>query len=179
MSQIKDAQSKIKDLKILIDNSIVTYTLNNFNSQFRPYLTILNYKTKQKVQLLTLFKLTKSLENKELRLKNKNTISAHFAKKAKLKSASHGSCINTGKKLIKDLDQKKEDCKTCDSNYKSDCQYLTVECFQYYEIGHILANYPENKEKKELISSDVSNNKPTTSKNLAAKDKSKKRNCFT
>lgn len=49
----------------------------------------------------------KSLENKELRLKNKNIASINFAKKGKLKLTSYGNYMNTNQKLTKDLDQKK------------------------------------------------------------------------
>lgn len=49
----------------------------------------------------------KSLENKELRLKNKSIASINFAKKGKLKLTSHGNYMNTNQKLTKDLDQKK------------------------------------------------------------------------
>lgn len=91
MSQIKYMQSKIEDLKILIDNMVVIYALNNFNSQFCPYLTILNYKTRQKAQFSILFKLTKSLEDEKKRLKNKSTTNANFAKKITLKSVNYGN----------------------------------------------------------------------------------------
>lgn len=91
MSQIKDVQNKIEDLKILIDNAVVIYAFNNFDSQFCLYLTILNYKARQKAQFPILFELTKSLEDEEKRLKNKSTTSTNFAKKAKSKLVNHGN----------------------------------------------------------------------------------------
>ena len=105
MSQIKDVQSEIDNLKISMDDVIVIYALlNSLDFQFCAYFIILNYKARQKEKLHTLPKLTKSLEDEELRLKNKGTASANFAKKTKLKLASHE------KKPGRDLDQKKEDC---------------------------------------------------------------------
>ncbi len=121
MSQIKDVRSKIEDLKISMDNVIVIHALNNLDSTFRLYLMIMNHEARQKAQLPTLSELTKSLEDEELRLKNKSTASANFAKKAKPKSAIHGKHTNTGKKSAKDLYQKREDCKTCGSSHNGDC----------------------------------------------------------
>lgn len=111
MSQIKDAQSEIEDLKISMNNLILIYALNNFDFQFRPYLTILNHKARQKARLPTLSKLTMNLEDEKLGLKNESNNSANFAKMAKSKLASHGNHTNTGKKSTKNSDQKKEDCK--------------------------------------------------------------------
>ncbi len=178
MSQIKDPRSKIEDLKILIDDAIVIHALNNLDSQFRPYLTILNHEARQKAQLPTLSELTKSLEDEELLLKNESTASINFAKKAKSKSSSHRNCTNTGKKSTKDLDQKKEDCKRYGSNHNGDYWHLTAECFQCHETAHISANCLENNEKKKSTSSGASNNKSTTSENLAPKGKAKKMNFF-
>ena len=94
MSQIKDAWSEIEDLKILLDDVIVIHALNNLNSWFCPYLTILNYEVRQKAKLFTLSELIKSLENKEFWFKNKSTASANFAKKGKSKLTSYGNCTN-------------------------------------------------------------------------------------
>lgn len=41
---MKDVQSKINDLKILINDAVVIYIFNNLNFQFYPYFIILNYK---------------------------------------------------------------------------------------------------------------------------------------
>lgn len=101
-------QSKIEDLKILIDDIIVIHTLNNLNSQFCPYLIMLSHEKQQKPNFLYYLK---SSENKELRLKNKSIVIVNFVIKAKLKSASYGNHKMNSKKLIKDLDQKKENSK--------------------------------------------------------------------
>ena len=178
MSQIKDARSEIEDLKISMDDAIVIHALNNLDSQFRPYLTILNHEARQKAKLPTLSELTKSLEDEELRLKNESTASANFAKKGKSKSTSYGNCTNTGKKSTEDLDQKNEECKTCGDSHHGDCWHLTAECFQCHETGHISANCPKNKKKKMSTSSCSSNHKPRTSENLASKGKGKKMNYF-
>ncbi len=178
ISQIKDARSKIEDLKISMDDAIVIHTVNNLDSQFWPYLTILNHETRQKAQLPKLSELTKSLEYKELRLKNQRSASANFAKKAKSKSASHGHLANTSKKSTKDMHQKKQDCKIWDSNHNSAIEHLTAECFQCHEPSHISANCPEHKKKKGSTPSGASNNKFTTSENSDAKGKAKKMNCF-
>ena len=134
-----------------MDDAIVIHALNNLNSQFWPYLTILNHEARYKAQLPTLSELTKSFKDQKLRLKNESTASANFAKKAKSKSASHENHTNTDEKWTKDLDQKKEDCKSCGNNHNSDCWHLTAECFQCHETGHISVNCPENKEKKGSI----------------------------
>ena len=160
-----------------MDDAIVIHALKNLDSQFPPYLTILNHETEQEAQLLTLSELTKSLEYNELRLKNESTTSANFAKMAKLKSASHKNRTNIGKISTKDLDQKKEDCRTCDSNHNSDYWHLIAECFQCHQTRQISPNCPENKEKKRSTSSGASNNKSTTSEILTAKGKAKKMNC--
>ncbi len=116
-------------------HAIVIHALKNLDSKFRLYLMILNHETRQKAQLPTLSELTKSLKDEELRLKNERIAIANFAKKTKSKSASHGNPTHTGKKLTKDLDKKKEDCKTCGSNHNSDCWHLTADCFQCHETG--------------------------------------------
>ena len=66
MSQMKDVQGKIEDLKISIDDAIVIHALNNLDSQIWPYLMIIHHKTWQKAQLPTLSELTKSLKDKGL-----------------------------------------------------------------------------------------------------------------
>lgn len=129
MSKIKDVRSKIEDLKISMDDADVIYALNNLNSQFRPYFTILNHEAQQKAQIPTLSRLTKSFKDEELRLKNKSTTSVNFAKKAKSKSANYGTYTYIGKKSAKDLERKKEDCKTCSGSYNGDYWHLTIKCF--------------------------------------------------
>ena len=172
MSQMKDAQAEIDDLKISMDDAIVIHALNNFDFHFRPYLTILKHEARQKAQLPTLSKITKTLEDEELRLKNENTASANFAKKAKSRSAGHK---NSEKKSGKDsTNQKKEECKTCGGSHSGECWHLTAECFQCHQTGHISANCPD-KEKKGSTSLNAPNQKPSrTSKNLTPKGKVKK-----
>ena len=112
-----------------------------------------------------------------MRLKNKSTASANFAKKSKSESTSHGNCTNTNKKSTEDLDQK-EKCKTYGDNHKDDCWHLTAKCFQCHETDYISANCPNNEEKKVSTSSCSSNHKSTISKSLTPKGKGKKMNCF-
>ncbi len=161
-----------------MDDAIIIHALNNLDSQFRLYLTILNHEARQKAQLPRLSEFTKSLEDKELRLKNKSTASANFAKKAKPKSASHSKYTNTGKKSAMDLDQKREDCKTCSGSHSGDCWHLAADCFQCHKSGHISTNCLDNKEKKGLTFSSTSNPKPTTSENSNSKGKARKMNYF-
>lgn len=89
---------------------------------------ILNLEARQKAQLLILSKLTKSLEDKELELKNKSIANANFAKKEKSKLTSHRNHLNTKKKLTENLDQK-EKSKIYDDNHKGDYLHLIIEYF--------------------------------------------------
>lgn len=177
ISQIKDVQSKIEDLKISIKDAIVIHAVNKFDSQFRPYLMILNLEARQEAQLLILFKLTKSLEDKELELKNKNIANANFAKKEKSKLTSHRNHLNTKKKLTEDLDQK-EKSKIYDDNHKGDYLHLIIEYFQCYKTGHISVTCLNNEGKKGLTFFHSSNHKFTKNKSLALKEKCKKMNQF-
>lgn len=174
MSQIKDARSEIEDLKITIDNAVVIHALNNLDSQFCPYFTIFNHEARQKAQLPTLSELTKSLEDKEERPKNKSTASANFAKKAKFNLANHGKRPTVGKKSAKDSNQKKKDCKTCVGSHSGDYWHFKAECFHCHETGYISTNCPDNKEKKGSTLTGVSK----TSKNSNPKSKAKKINYF-
>ena len=87
MSYIKDASAKIEDLKISIFEAVVIHAFNNLDSPFWPYSTILSYNAREKKKLLTLSELTKTFEDKQIRLLNKNRETANYAPSSKSKKA--------------------------------------------------------------------------------------------
>lgn len=85
MSHIKDTSAKIDDLKINISEAVVIHAPKNLDLYFQLYLAILSYKAQKKKKLSTLSKLTKVLEDKQLRLSNKNRRTTNYAGNSKSK----------------------------------------------------------------------------------------------
>ncbi len=89
MTKIRDVKSDIEDLEITIDEAITIQVLNSFDSSFTKFLGILSHETREKDKLPTLENLAKSLEGKELRMKNHDKATANYAKRfTKKKSKS-------------------------------------------------------------------------------------------
>ena len=70
MTKIRNIKSKIEDLAITIDKAITIQVLNSLDSSFTQFLSILSYKAREKEKLLSLKSFAKSLEDKQLRMKN-------------------------------------------------------------------------------------------------------------
>lgn len=87
MSKIKDVSTEIENLKISISNTVVIHALNNLESHFWPYLAILSHDYRKKEKLPTLSKLTKALEDEQMRLLNENRGIANYARSSKPKKA--------------------------------------------------------------------------------------------
>ncbi len=128
MSRIKDASAEIDDLKISISEASVIHALNNFDSHFWPYLAILSHDAREKEKLWTLSELTKTLEDEEVRLSNRNKGTANFACGFKSKpkpsdqenrSTEKGSQPNSDKKK-----QENKECRTCGEKHRGDCWHL-------------------------------------------------------
>ena len=85
MSCIKDASAEIEDLKISISEAVVIHALNNLDSHFRPYLAILSQDAREKEKLPILSKLTKALEDEQMRLSNENKGTANYTRSSKPK----------------------------------------------------------------------------------------------
>lgn len=54
MTKIYDIKSKIEDLDIIIDKTIIIQVLNTLNSSFIQFFGILSHETRDKKKLLTL-----------------------------------------------------------------------------------------------------------------------------
>ncbi len=87
ISHIKDASAEIEDLKISISEAVVIHALNNLDSHFRPYLVILSHDARKKEKLPTLSEVTKTLEDEQMRLSNKNRGTANYTHSSNLKKA--------------------------------------------------------------------------------------------
>lgn len=70
MTIIRDVKSEIEDLEITIDEAIIIQILNFLDSSFVQFLGILSHEAREKEKLPILKSLAKSLEDKELRMKN-------------------------------------------------------------------------------------------------------------
>lgn len=87
MRRIKDASGEINNFKISISKAVVIYVLNKLDSHFRLYLAILSYNVRGKEKLSILSELTKTLEDEQMRLSNKNRGTAKYARSLKPKKA--------------------------------------------------------------------------------------------
>ncbi len=72
MSCIKDGSAEIDNWKISIFEAVVIHVLNNLDSHFQLYLAILSHDAWKKKKLQTPSELTKTLEDEQMRLSNKN-----------------------------------------------------------------------------------------------------------
>lgn len=70
MTKIPDVKSEIKDLKITINKAITIQVLKSLESSFARLLKILSHEAIKTHKLPSLKNLAKSLENKELQMKN-------------------------------------------------------------------------------------------------------------
>lgn len=66
MTKIYNIKSKIKDLKITIDEAITIQILNLFDLFFTQFPGILSYNAKKKTKLFIFESLTKLLKDKKL-----------------------------------------------------------------------------------------------------------------
>ena len=126
MSRIKDASAEIDDLKISISEAVVIHALNNLDSHFRSYLAILSHDAQEKEKLPTLSELTKTLEDKEMRLSNENKKTANFARssKSKPKPSDQENRRGTEKSSQPNSDKKKQEnkeCQNCGGKHRGDC----------------------------------------------------------
>ncbi len=141
----------------------IIYTFNNLDSHFRPYLAILSHHTWEKEKLSTLSKLTKALEDEQLRLSNKNRRIANYAcssKTKKAKPSEQREKRRIGKGYDNEGEKKRQEmkeCKTYGGKYHGDCWHLKTECFIYHNMGHIATKCP--KKSSNLISSSLSKKK--------------------
>ncbi len=115
MSRIKNASAKIDDLKISISKAVVIHAFNNLDSHFRPNLAILSHDTQEIGKLPTLSELTKTLEDKEIRLSNENKGTANFAysSKSKPKLSDQKNKRDTEKDSQPNSDKKIQENKEC------------------------------------------------------------------
>ncbi len=159
MSRIKDASAEIKDLKISIFEAVVIHAFNNLDSHFRPYFAILSHDDRGKEKLPTLSELTKTLEDKQMRLSNKNTGTANFArcsKPRKAKPSEQGGKGGTEKGADNQVAKKKQEVKeykVYGGKYLGDCWHLKTECFICHNAGQIAAKCPEKSSNSTSSSS--------------------------
>ena len=70
MTKIRNVKSEIENQRITIAKAITIHILNFLELSFTLFLGILSYETKEKAKLLTFESLGKSLNDKELWMKN-------------------------------------------------------------------------------------------------------------
>ncbi len=128
-------RSKIKHLKISIDEAIKFQVLNSLNSSFAQFLGILSHKAREKAKLPIFESLTKLFQKEELWMKNQDEATANYAKQFSSKK----------NKLL----TKPEDVEDFTISLSSRCKLygkkhglnkywlLQVECHYCHETGHI------------------------------------------
>ncbi len=127
MSRIKDESADIDDRKISISEADVIHVLNNFDLHIRSYIPILSHDAKQKEKLPTPSELTKTLEDKHMRLSNENRGTANYACSSKPKKGKPSE--QRGKEYKKkgsdneeeNRKQEVKECKTCGGKHHGDC----------------------------------------------------------
>ena len=131
MTKIQDVKSEIEDLEITIDEAITIQVLNSLDSSFAQFLGILGHKAREKEKLPILESLAKSLEDKELWMKNHDKATANYAKQfpqKKSKPSATDFVISSAFKY-----------KFCEKKHGPDeCWHLQAECHYCHEIGHIV-----------------------------------------
>ena len=81
MTKIRNVKSEIEDLGITIDEVITIQILNSLGSSFTRFLGLLSHKARETEKFLLLESLAKSLEDKELWMKNQDKVSTNYAKR--------------------------------------------------------------------------------------------------
>ena len=110
MTKIRDVKSEVENLKITIDEAITIQVLNCLDFFFAHFLGILSHEAREKKKLPTLESLAKSLENKELQMKNQDEATANY---------------------VKQLTKKKE-------NYRPDLRILKILLQARYQIANFV-----------------------------------------
>ena len=127
--QIQRVQKKIKNFNIIINKTIVIITLNNFDFEFKIYLTIINNKTRNNKKLFKLDAFIKVLQKKKIRLHN---VELHF---------------NKASSLFKDFKRNKRD-KSRDkkNNNNSNKDFINITSIYYKQCDILYSkNYCLNK----------------------------------
>lgn len=108
--------------------------MNSLDFFFKQFLGILSHKAREKEKLPIFESLAKSLEDKELWIKNQNKATANYAKqffKKKSKFSTTDFAIGSASKY-----------KFCEKKYRLDKYWhLQAECHYCHEIDHIAKFY--------------------------------------
>ena len=156
MTKIRDVKSEIEDLEITMDDAITIQVLKSLDSSFTQFLGILSHEAREKDKLPTLENLAKSLEDKELQMKNQDKTIANYAKRFTKKK---------GKSPVSQIEDYKDSavgpfskCKFCEKEHgPNECWHLQAECHYCHNVGHIAkfckkkSTLPRTSPPKELI----------------------------
>ncbi len=80
MTKIRDVKSEIEDLEITMDEAITIKVLNCLDHSFPQFLGIFSHEAREKKQLHKLKNSAKSLEDKELQMRNQDKGTANYVK---------------------------------------------------------------------------------------------------
>ncbi len=136
MTKIWYVKSEIEDLEITMDEAITIQILNSLDSSFTQFLGILSHEAREKDKLLILENLAKSLEDKELQMKNHNKTTANDAKRFTKKK---------GKSLVTQIDNSEDStispcskCKFCEKEDRpNECWHLQAKCHYSHDVRDI------------------------------------------
>ena len=136
ITKIQDVKSEIKDLEITMDEAITIQVLNSLDSSFAQFLGILSHEAREKDKLPTFENLAKSLEDKELRMKNQDKATANYAKRfTKKKDKSSIAQIKDSEDFAAGPSSK---CKFCEKEHgPNEYWHLQVECHYCHDVSHI------------------------------------------
>ena len=136
MTRIRDVKSEIENLEITMNEAITIQVLNSLDSSFAKFLGILSHETREKNKLSTLENLVKSLEDKELRMKNHDKATANYEKQfTKKKGKFSGVQIEDSEDFATSSSSK---CKFGEKKYgPNECWQFQAECYYCHDVGNI------------------------------------------
>ena len=147
MTKIREHKSEIKDLEVIMDKGITIQIQNSLDSSFTKFLGILSHEARDKDKFITLENLAKSLEDKELWMKNHDKAKANHAKRFTQKK---------GKSAVTQIGDSKDfticpssKCNFCEKEHGSnECWQLQTECHYCHYFGHIAKFYKKKSSSR-------------------------------
>ncbi len=129
-------KSEIEDLGITIDEGITVEVFNSLDLTFTQFFGISSHETRNKTKLPTLESLIKSLEDKELQMRNQNKSMANYDKPLRgKKDQSPSNQPEDSQDLEPGLKTK---CKFCEKQQRTnEYWHLQAECHYCHETSRI------------------------------------------
>ena len=135
MTKIRDVKSEIEDLEITMDEVITIKVLNCLDPSFPQFLGIFSHEAREKKQLHKLKNSAKSLEDKELQMRNQDKRTANYVKRFTKKKSRLTNAKPKEQKYSSNSTLTK--CKFCGKEHGlNNCLHWQAECHYCHETGH-------------------------------------------